>query len=73
MSDIEIRGFTAVQRELADKLWNMDTDDQVQRFINGLPRSLKREARVVITMLIAHELDSYMEVSDEVMDYLHSR
>ena len=73
MSDIEIRGFTAVQRELADQLWDMDTNDEVQRFVNQLPRSLKREARVVINMLIAHELDSYMEVSDEVMDYLHSR
>ena len=70
MSDIEIRGFTAVQRELADQLWNMDTDDQVQRFINGLPRSVKREAGVVINMLIAHELDTVDLVSPELEDYL---
>jgi len=70
---IEIRGFTALQRDLADQLWQMETDDQVQRFVNQLPRGLKREAWVVISMLIAHELDSYMEVSDEVRDYLSSR
>lgn len=73
MSDIEIRGFSPLQRDLADRIWSMDTEDQVQEFVSTLPRSLKREAWVVMQMIIAGELDSYMEVSDEVGAYLRSR
>jgi hypothetical protein len=73
MSDIEIKGFTELQRKLADQLWQLDTELEVKIFVSHLPRDMKREAWVVIAMLIAHELDSYMEVSDEVIDYLHSR
>ena len=73
MSDIQIQGFTPLQRDLADRIWSMDTEDQVQEFVSTLPRSLKREAWVVMQMIIAGELDSYMEVSDEVGAYLRSR
>jgi hypothetical protein len=70
---IEIRGFTELQRDLADRLWQMDTPAELEEFIDSLPRSVKREAWVVQQMIIAHELDSYMEVADEVRDYLGGR
>ena len=73
MSDIQIQGLSPLQRDLADRIWSMDTEDQVQEFVGTLPRSLKREAWVVMQMIIAGELDSYMEVSDEVGAYLRSR
>ena len=73
MSDIEIRGFSPLQQDLADRIWHMDTQDQVEEFVSQLPRSLKREAWVVMQMIIAAELDSYMEVTDEVRSYLSSR
>lgn len=73
MSDIQIRGFTALQQELADRIWSMDTQHELEQFIARLPRSLRREAWVVQQMIIAAELDSYMEITDEVSDYLHSR
>ena len=72
-NDIEIQGFTALQRDLADRIWSMDTQDQIAEFVGTLPRSLKREAWVVMQMIIAAELDTYMEVSDEVHSYLSSR
>jgi hypothetical protein len=70
---IEIRGFTELQRDLADRLWQCNTTAELDEFIGGLPRSLKREAWVVQQMIIANELDSHMEVADEVRDYLGSR
>jgi hypothetical protein len=70
---IEIRGFTDLQRDLADRLWQIDTPAELEEFISQLPRSLKREAWVVQQMIIAHELDNYMEVRDEVRDYLGGR
>jgi hypothetical protein len=69
---IEIRGFTQLQRDLADRLWQMDSEREAREFVDGLPKSLKREAWVVIMMIMAHELDSYMEVSDEVSSYIRS-
>ena len=72
MSDIQIQGFTPLQRDLADRIWSMDTEDQVQEFVGTLPRSLKREAWVVMQMIIATELDNQMEVSPDVQAYISS-
>ena len=72
-NDIEIQGFSALQRELADRIWSLDTQDQIAEFVGTLPKNLKREAWVVMQMIIAAELDTYMEVTDEVHSYLSSR
>ena len=72
MSDIQIQGFSPLQRDLADRIWSMDTQDQVQEFVSTLPRSLKREAWVVMQMIIASELDNQMEVSPDVQAYISS-
>ena len=72
-NDIEIQGFSALQRELADRIWSLDTQHQVEQFVGTLPKSLRREAWVVMQMIIAAELDTYMEVTDEVHSYLSSR
>jgi hypothetical protein len=67
-----IEGFTALQQDLADRLWQLDTDLEVAAFIMSLPRNLKREAHVVMNMIIATELDNQMEVSPDVQAYLSS-
>lgn len=72
MSDIQIQGLSAVQRDLADHLWRLDTLSDIDTWITTLPRRMQREARTVQHMIIAAELDTVMEVTDEVHDYLHS-
>lgn len=71
-NDIEIQGFTALQRDLADRIWSLDTQDQIAEFVTTLPKNLKREAWVVMQMIIAAELDNVMEVEDAVKDYCRS-
>lgn len=73
MSNITITGLSQLQRDIADRLWQLDTQEDIEQYIETLPRSLRREAWVVMTMIIWAELDSYMEVTDAVRDYLHSR
>lgn len=68
-----INGLTELQRDIADRLWSLDTTAEINDYISTLPRSLKREAWVVMNMIIAAELDQVMEITDEVQDYLHSR
>ena len=64
-----IEGFSPLQRDLADRIWSLDTQAELEQFVSTLPRSLKREAYVVMQMIIAQELDNVMEVSDEVSAY----
>ena len=64
-----IEGFSPLQRDLADRIWAMDTKTELEQFVSGLPKNLKREAYVVMQMIIAQELDNVMEVSDEVSAY----
>ena len=70
---ITISGLTELQRDIADRLWSLDTTEAVEDYISTLPKSLRQQAWVVQQMIIAAELDSYMEVTDELHDYLHSR
>jgi len=70
---ITIAGLTDVQRDIADRLWSLDTTAEITDYIQTLPRSLRREAWVVQQMIIAAELDQVLEITDEVHDYLHSR
>lgn len=65
-----IQGFTPLQKDLADRLWQLDSDLEVTAFIMSLPKTLKREAHVVMNMIIATELDNHMEVSQDVQAYL---
>ena len=67
-----IEGFSPLQKDLADRIWALDTELEVSAFIMSLPRSLKREAYVVMQMIIAQELDNVMEVSPDVQAYINS-
>jgi hypothetical protein len=55
--DIELIGLTPLQQDLAEKIWALDTQDAVEEFVNGLPRSLRRQAQVVMEMMIAAAFD----------------
>jgi len=67
-----IQGFSPLQKDLADRIWAIDTELEVSAFIMSLPRNLKREAYVVMQMIIAQELDNHMEVSPDVQAYISS-
>jgi hypothetical protein len=69
---IKIEGFTELQRDLADRLWKMDTEREAREFVDSLPRNLKREAWVVIMMIMAHELDEVDVISPDLQQYLRS-
>ena len=67
-----IQGFTPLQKELADRIWSMDTQAELEQYVDMLPKNLKREAYVVMHMIIASELDNHMEVSQDVQAYIRS-
>jgi hypothetical protein len=59
--DIELIGLTPLQKDLAEKIWALDTQDAVEEFVNGLPRNLRRQAQVVMEMMIAAAFDEEMD------------
>ena len=63
---IEIQGFTRKQRLLADIIWALDTQDQVQNFIRSLPPKDREQAEVITEMIILAFIDQCDTVDPEV-------
>jgi len=54
---MEIRGFTPLEMELADRIWTLDSPEAVEQFKRSLPRSLRPAAETVHQMIIAEAID----------------
>jgi hypothetical protein len=66
---ITIDGLSARQRAFCDVLWNMDSQREVDSFIESLPAGQQQECQTVLQLLIAATLDQVMEC-DEAAEYL---
>ena len=54
---IEIQGFTAKQRMLADIIWACKTRNQVDTFVQSLPDADRKQAEIVTEMIILAFID----------------
>lgn len=63
--DITITGLTPLQRDLADKIWACDSEDDVVEFIGSLPKRLRGQARFVHEMMILAVWDNVVEKQQE--------
>ena len=70
--DIQIQGLTAEDCAICDLLWRCDSDFEVNNLIAMMPAAMGDRALVLKAMIVAAELDTYMEVSDSVKDYCRS-
>jgi hypothetical protein len=61
---IQIEGLSPTQVALANRLWTLEDTDEVNNFIDSLPRRLRGQARVVRDMMIAAALDQYEGPTD---------
>ena len=58
---IELTGLSPLQRELADRMWQMDSIDEIVAWVNSMPRSVALQAYIVMQMIIAAEIDRVAE------------
>jgi len=58
---IEIQGLNKKQRLLADIIWQLDSQEQVQTFIASLPTKDRKDAQTVTQMMVLAFFD---EVED---------
>ena len=61
---VQIEGFTAKQRALADITWTMDSRDKVNSFISTLMPRDRREAEVVLEMITLAFTDEIVSVDE---------
>jgi hypothetical protein len=58
---IELTGLSPLQRELAERMWNMESMDEIVAWVQMMPRSVALQAYVVMQMIIAAEIDRQAE------------
>jgi hypothetical protein len=58
---IELTGLSPLQRELADRMWQMESIDDIVAWVNSMPRSVALQAYIVMQMIIAAEIDQAAE------------
>ena len=58
---IEINGLTKRQKVLADVMWNIDEWDQVQVFINSLPKRDRIDCEGILEMMRMCLVEQYSD------------
>lgn len=56
---IQIEGLSPSQVALANRLWALGSTEEVDEFIDELPKRMRGQAKIVRDMMIAAALDLY--------------
>jgi len=73
LTDITIEGLSPSQMKIADILWKLDDQAQIDTFISKIPTRRHRiEARVVQNMMVAAVLDQTNLDVEEACHYLRA-
>ena len=54
---IQLQGLTPLQVEICDKIWGMQSQEEIIEWFNTLPRSLQITAHAMLNLIIAEMLD----------------
>jgi hypothetical protein len=68
---IEIEGLSTKQRMLADIIWSLDSQNQVNTFIRSLPPADRLQAQTVCEMMILAFFDQVDDVSQSTVDFIN--
>jgi hypothetical protein len=61
MVEIELRGLNARQKVLADIMWQLEEYDDVERFMNSLPKRDRIECEGIIEMMKMELVEQYAD------------
>ena len=54
---ISIDGFSPLQKEIAERLWYLESMEEVAIYISSIPEELQWQAWAVLQMLLAAHID----------------
>lgn len=63
---IELQGLTQQQYQLAELLWNCDSQQDVELLKRSLPATHQRDAETIHQLMIAAVMDGYDDITDDV-------
>ena len=63
---MQLEGLTQLQVAIADHLWTLDTLDEVNEYINKLPKRQRGQARLVQAMIEIAAIDDI--IADDDLD-----
>jgi 23S rRNA C2498 (ribose-2'-O)-methylase RlmM len=69
---IQLTGLTKQQHQIADMIWNCESEQDVEQLIQNLPRAYKQDAVTIHQLMIAAVMDQYMEIDPRVTDLINS-
>lgn len=54
---IQIEGLTPLQHEILERIWSMDSKEQVMAWFETLPRNLRQTAHALLMMVVIEMID----------------
>jgi len=73
---VRLEGLSVLQRELAERIWEIQDHDALIEFVRSLPRSVAIEAHTVIQLMIIESMDQEelndMAEANEVIERIRS-
>jgi hypothetical protein len=54
---IEIPGLNALQRDLCDRIWSMESKEEIESWFDTLPRNVQIQAYAMLNLIVAEMLD----------------
>lgn len=65
---IQLEGLTRQQYQIADMIWNCDSQESVARLMRAMPAAYKQDAETIYELMIAAVMDQHMEITEDVKD-----
>jgi hypothetical protein len=54
---MKIEGLTPLQHEILERIWSMDSKEQVMAWFETLPRNLRQTAHAMLMMVVIEMID----------------
>lgn len=67
---IELHGLTKQQYQIADLLWNCESQAAVEQLKQNLPAAYRRDAETIHQLMIAAVMDQHEVITDDVRELI---
>jgi hypothetical protein len=65
---IQLEGLGRLDRELADRLWSMQSQEEILAWTGTLPRRLRQRVEVLTALMVWALIDEHVEETGSVQD-----
>lgn len=69
---ISIDGLTKAQMKLLDIMWNMDTMEDIERFINTFGPKRQKECRLLIELAKLAAIDEIEKIDQDTIELINN-